>query len=493
MGFQHSRSAPDQIFVLRRILDERWQRGSYTVMVSLDIRQAFDTIDISKLAVVLQDVGIPSALINRILEACLVETTSIQWFGKRTPSTSRHRGVKQGCPLSPTLFIILLHHALMTLKELMPEVYFHQQGSIHLPCVLGYADDLLFLCSDPDDVSRLMELLEPILASIGLELNTSKTRVLIRDPYHTDNVSPDVEQTFGRYRLTVVTKLRYLGAYFTSSLNRAETTAERIKKAYKSFHALCRFLRRFPLRWSVIKRLYHTLVTPVATYSLEVSTLTKQNRNALRNMETTMLEILLTLSTDADSANNRPTSSSPASSSPDVAGTSNRNPASSPSASSSAHSQHLRDSASAQSQVNSPSSSPYIAPRLLGGHTINNMVRAARIAEYGHILRSASGGVLQSALEYRLAQPRKRGRPCFTWRTDIINDIERSGKPISVWQDWSGDRDKMKSETKRMLTTMVESEYETDSDTDLDESDFELLPSDFEGFSDDDYTDFENS
>lgn len=49
----------------------------------------------------------------------------------------------------------------------------------------------------------------------------------------------------------------------------------------------------------------------------------------------------------------------------------------------------------------------------------------------------------------------------------------------------------MKTETKRLLNTMIESEYETDSDTDLDGTDLELLPSDFEGFSDDGSTDLE--
>lgn len=112
------------------------------------------------------------------------------------------------------------------------------------------------------------------------------------------------------------------------------------------------------------------------------------------------------------------------------------------------------------------SESPYLAPRLLGGHTVNNRIRAARISVYTHFLRSLPDGVLKAALTYRLNQPRKRGRPCFTWLTDIIKDIERSGIPIYVWQGWSSDRDKVKTETKRHLTTMVESEYETGSDTD---------------------------
>ncbi|XP_055522918.1 uncharacterized protein LOC129717098 [Wyeomyia smithii] len=77
MAFQHKRSAPDQIFVLRRIMDEKWRKGKKIVLVSLDLKQAFDRIDTSKMAVILSDMGVSKALIRRIVTGCLREITSI--------------------------------------------------------------------------------------------------------------------------------------------------------------------------------------------------------------------------------------------------------------------------------------------------------------------------------------------------------------------------------------------------------------------------------
>ncbi|KAL1396447.1 hypothetical protein pipiens_010503 [Culex pipiens pipiens] len=210
----------------------------------------------------------------------------------------KRRGIKQGCPASPRLFLVGLHHVLLTLREFVPEINLNLLGNIQLPCLLAYVDDLLFVCKNENDVQRILETIEPLLASIGLEINVEKTCVLFRDPCDTNNTAEEAVKQFGKYMLKVVTKMRYLGTYITSSLTRKELTAERIKKAKKAFQPLCTFLKKFKLEWAVVKRLYHALITPIATYAMEAGTLLKENRNALRDMENYMLEKLLGLCKD---------------------------------------------------------------------------------------------------------------------------------------------------------------------------------------------------
>ncbi|KAL9705324.1 hypothetical protein quinque_008842 [Culex quinquefasciatus] len=211
---------------------------------------AFDRVDTPKVGVCSEEIwGYPVYLINRIIRTCLMERTSLQWFGQRTAVVEKNRGVKQGCPISPYIFTLLIHHVLLTLLEFIPELRLEHIGTISLPCVLAYADDLLFLVEKVEDVSRILDSLQPLLASIGLEINHKKTRVLIRDPALIDNREPDSKFMFGTHELVLVTKLRYLGAFITSSLTRTETTAERIKKAEKAFRTLCAFLTKFNLKW----------------------------------------------------------------------------------------------------------------------------------------------------------------------------------------------------------------------------------------------------
>lgn len=408
---------------------------------------------------------------------------SLGLSGQRTPTISKGRGIKQGCPLSPRLFILMLHHVLMTLKEFVPEMNFEHIGQIVLPCILAYADDLLILCENEEDVEKLIGILEPLLASVGLQINTSKTKILYRDPYDIKNTSPDCTKQFGKYKLVVVTKLRYLGTYITSSLTRKEITAERIKKAKKAFHALCSFLKTYKLPWEVVRQLYHTLITPIVTYGMEASALLKRNRDDLRAMEREMLNTLRSLSKPNEnletSADNEVAEDEHAQVQREEANADEQ------SAAATSGAEAIDDElVEVQRQGTITEEEQFSEGKLLEGRTINNKIRVARLRFYGHVIRNGSDGILRTALRYRIPQKKKIGRPAFTWRTSIRQDIERSEISPEVWQEWAYDKKRMHSETKKLYSSLLESD--DNSDSERDETEDELLPSDFEGFSSDD-------
>lgn len=99
--------------------------------------------------------------------------------------------------------------------------------------------------------------------------------------------------------------------------------------------------------------------------------------------------------------------------------------------------------------------------------------------------------ILETAMEFRIPLPKKRGRPQFTWRTCIRQDIHRTGTPPDHWQELALDKSKFKAASKRLYSTMVESEYEESESEQEEESDGDLIPSDFDGFSGDSDTFFE--
>ncbi|XP_055527920.1 uncharacterized protein LOC129720457 [Wyeomyia smithii] len=214
-AYHNNRSAEDQIFIVRQMLDERWRKGRTTYIVSLDLRQAFDTIDLR-----------------------VVPETLSSGSGKELKH-NKVTGIKQGCPLSPKLFVYLLDQAHQRLKQLMPELQLGQTQRIKLPCLRVYADDILSIVTDPAQIPRLLNLIGPCLKEFGLELNVTKTEVLIRDPSRTQNLDAPRSERFGNFELRVVSKLRYLGAYITSSLNRRETVSDRVLKALRADESNC--------------------------------------------------------------------------------------------------------------------------------------------------------------------------------------------------------------------------------------------------------------
>lgn len=367
-GFLRNRSVDDQVFVLRRVLDERWRKGYPTFVLSLDLSKAFDMVDTKKLGEILLSYEVPAYLINRLIASILNEKSTIRWHNSRTTSRQRTRGVKQGCPISPYLFVIVLNFAI---KRVCDRLHIDPNLSdLKLPFLLAYADDIVLIGESLDSLSSLLTELEKELLGIGLTLNDEKCKILLRDPLQRLPPLQDYANIANK-RIKVVHVLRYLGVYVSSDLNRRCTVAYRIQSAYKIFYALSRFFieNRLPIETSI--RLYHSIIIPHVLHGLKVATLTKQNRVSLRNMERYMVLRLCNLS---------------------------RNPP-------------------ASRNVNA----------ILRGRSIIRHGRVQRLRYWGHIRRRPAAHVLRRALQFSLPGKFKRGRPCFTWRDSLNRELRRAG------------------------------------------------------------------
>ena len=87
-------------------------------------------------------------------------------------------GVKQGCPLSPTLFGIYIDELEAFLREHIQEsdgCYLHQV----LIYILLFADDIALLSSSPEGLQRQLDALALFCDLRKLSVNVSKTKVIV--------------------------------------------------------------------------------------------------------------------------------------------------------------------------------------------------------------------------------------------------------------------------------------------------------------------------
>ena len=105
-GFCKGRSCCDKIATLRIIVEHtlEWNTGLY--MVFVDFEKAFDSIDREVLWKILRHYGIPEKTVRMIQIFYDGFQARVLHEGEMTESFSMSTGVRQGCLLSPLLFLV---------------------------------------------------------------------------------------------------------------------------------------------------------------------------------------------------------------------------------------------------------------------------------------------------------------------------------------------------------------------------------------------------
>ncbi|GBP31321.1 hypothetical protein EVAR_31447_1 [Eumeta japonica] len=222
--------------------------------------------------------------------SCLKEHTSILWFGQKPKVSPKERGQTRMSTLT-SAFTIVLDDVLRTLEELVSEVRLDQDAEINLPVILSFADDIIIIGDSTTVLTNIMKNLKELLISVGLKLNETKTKMLVRDPIN-KSIAKQTQEING-VLITPVDTIKYLGTYLTSELCRRDTIKARCKQAIRNAKGLIPFIKKTKMHWKIAKLIYKMVISPSMTYGLNVVALTKSNRTRLRQYEREILKDML--------------------------------------------------------------------------------------------------------------------------------------------------------------------------------------------------------
>ncbi len=147
-GFRKDRSCQDHISSLYYILENRKLSKLDTYCCFVDFKKAFDSIprELQLLWQKLAKYGINGQILRCLQAAYTNVTSSIRIDKKLSNSFEINCGLKQGCPLSPTLFNIYIN-------DLIDDLNQEDEGISFEDCkvnALLYADDVVLLGGSPD-------------------------------------------------------------------------------------------------------------------------------------------------------------------------------------------------------------------------------------------------------------------------------------------------------------------------------------------------------
>ncbi|KAL2235578.1 UNVERIFIED_CONTAM: hypothetical protein Sindi_1290000 [Sesamum indicum] len=129
--------------------------------LKVDIRKAYDTVEWDFLLAALQLFGFPQTFTRWIEECVTTASFSIGLNGNPHGFFAGARGLRQGDPLSPYLFVLVmevLHLGLLQLIEQDMQFSYHRKCEPAKVFQLGFADDHLLFCRADLDSLRILKM-----------------------------------------------------------------------------------------------------------------------------------------------------------------------------------------------------------------------------------------------------------------------------------------------------------------------------------------------
>ncbi len=159
------------------ILDFIMKTQSNYCIAFVDFSKAFDSVAHKAIFKSLFNFGFDSKSIKLIKMMIKNSSIDININGYISEQLKIHSGTKQGDPLSPTLFNLVIDHLSIRLSSLKG-IQIGAKRFTHL----FYADDLVIISSDPEDLKQGLLILKEFECASGLALNKNKSLVISTSP-----------------------------------------------------------------------------------------------------------------------------------------------------------------------------------------------------------------------------------------------------------------------------------------------------------------------
>ncbi|CAK8536134.1 unnamed protein product [Lathyrus sativus] len=154
--------------------------GTPRCMLQIDLQKAYDMVNWDALECIMKEIGIPTQFSRWIMITVTSVTYKFNINEYHTKTIQAKRGLRQGDPISPILFVIIMEYLNRCFRKMQKNPNFNHHAKcekLHITN-LSFADDLLlFSRGDCMSVELLMEAFNGFSDSTGLKLNPAKCKI----------------------------------------------------------------------------------------------------------------------------------------------------------------------------------------------------------------------------------------------------------------------------------------------------------------------------
>nr|KAG5707728.1 hypothetical protein BaRGS_003303 [Batillaria attramentaria] len=283
-GFRNDRSCTDHIATMRIIIEQslEWQTPLYSTF-----QKAFDSVDREVIWKLMSHYGFPPKFVNIIRQLYEDATCQVIHDGKLTEPFTVRTGVRQGCILSPTIFLMVVDWVMRQAtdgKRTGIQWTFSKQLED-----LDFADDIALLSHKQQDAQEKLNRVAEEAEKTGLKINISKTEVMRVNHKQHDPIQLHQED------IKEVDKFIYLGSVVSKDGGTDEDIKSRTNKARHAFRTLRPIWRSTALSLRNKIRIFNSNVKSVLLYGSETWRTTKTGSHRLQTFINRCLRNILNI------------------------------------------------------------------------------------------------------------------------------------------------------------------------------------------------------
>lgn len=263
-GFRSRHSCVDHINTLRIIIEQSAELKSPLHLMFVDFEKAFDRVNREFIWKSLSRRGIHPKIVAIIKESYNNARCFVSHYGQMTDAFEVRQGVRQGCILSPILFLVVIDDVLTTTVG-TDERYGIQWRPFNRLSHLDYADDVCFLAHTNSGLKHMCQALQDNGKRACLTINAQKTKTM-HSGRTTQQHQPILLQ---QQPIEEVEQFTYLGSILTPDGGAELDVEVRINKARAAFGILSPVWRSKEISLRTKLKLFESNVKSVLLYACE--------------------------------------------------------------------------------------------------------------------------------------------------------------------------------------------------------------------------------
>ena len=263
IAFQKKSRPADHLFVLKNIFQNYTSKGKKLFTCFVDFRKAYDSVWRTGMYYKLIKSGININTVKLIKDMYDKTSQTLKMNNKITEAFSTHKGVRQGCVLSPILFNVFIND--------LPEIFDADcspvmLGDTRISCLM-FADDIVMLSESKEGLENGLKQLQGYTQDWNLSLNTKKTKIMV---IQNTGKMPTINIKFDGQTLGVVDRYKYLGTIISRTGNFKLNENYLKGKGLRARYAITKSIG-LDCKVSTLLRIFQRMVEPILLYNCEVA------------------------------------------------------------------------------------------------------------------------------------------------------------------------------------------------------------------------------